>query len=164
MLPVGDVECCLINSSHIPLDSLSLSLSKERASVRKLPKVNNNKTMWGLAQYYIVKGIVHNFFLYRSNLIFWIVEKYFRFLKKKLDLWKKITLWPLNKEWRGQHSQFLRCFNVSDDKTHCICTRQLLPQLGRILLAQTGILIPVWARRIPVSVPSHLQLGGTLVP
>ena len=21
-----------------------------------------------------------------------------------------ITLWPLNKEWRGQHSQFLRCF------------------------------------------------------
>ena len=55
-------------------------------------------------------------------------------------------------------------FNVSDDKTHCICTRQLLPQLGRILLAQTGILIPVWARRIPVSVPSHLQLGGTLVP
>ena len=28
---VGDVECWLINSSHIPLDSLSLSLSKERA-------------------------------------------------------------------------------------------------------------------------------------
>ena len=22
-----------------------------------------------------------------------------------------ITLWPLNKEWWGQHSQFLRCFN-----------------------------------------------------
>ena len=21
------------------------------------------------------------------------------------------TLWPLNKEWRGQHSQFLRCFS-----------------------------------------------------
>ena len=55
--------------------------------------------------------------------------------------------------------------NVSDDMyDSVICTRQLLPQLGRILLAQTGILIPVWARRIPVSVPSHLQLGGTLVP
>ena len=23
-----------------------------------------------------------------------------------------ITLWPLNKEWQGQHSQFLRCFLV----------------------------------------------------
>ena len=22
-----------------------------------------------------------------------------------------ITLWPLNKVWQGQHSQFLRCFN-----------------------------------------------------
>ena len=54
--------------------------------------------------------------------------------------------------------------NVLDDKQCCICTRQLLPQLGRILLVQIGILIPVWARRIPISAPSHLQLGGTLVP
>ena len=55
-------------------------------------------------------------------------------------------------------------FNVSDDKQRCVCNRQLLPQLVRPLRAQTGHLIPVWARRCPVSVPSHLQLGGTLVP
>ena len=82
MLPVGDVECCLINSSHIPLDSLSLSLSKERASVRKLPKVNNNKTMWGLAQYYIVNLTISK----KRGLNF----------QKTTTLWKHFSL-PTNK-------------------------------------------------------------------
>ena len=59
---------------------------------------------------------------------------------------------------------WMMVFNVSDDKQRCICNRQLLPQLVRPLPVQTGHLIPVWARRCPVSVPSHLQLGGTLVP
>ena len=37
-------------------------------------------------------------------------------LKHWLHFWQlrttilTFTLWPLNKEWRGQHSQFLRCF------------------------------------------------------
>ena len=37
-------------------------------------------------------------------------------LRHSLHFWQlrttmlTITLWPLNKEWRGQHSQFLRCF------------------------------------------------------
>ena len=55
-------------------------------------------------------------------------------------------------------------FNVSDDKQRCICNMQLLLQLMRPLRAQRGHLIPLWARRCPISVPSHLQLGGTLVP
>ena len=55
-------------------------------------------------------------------------------------------------------------FNVFDDKMRCMNKRQLLPQLGRILLAPGGILFPPWARRIPLSVPPHLQLRGTLVP
>ena len=54
--------------------------------------------------------------------------------------------------------------NDLDDKQRCIYTRQLLPQLGRPLLAPVGPLLPIWARRGPISVPPHLQLGGTLVP
>ena len=54
--------------------------------------------------------------------------------------------------------------NGFDDKTRCIYKRQLLPQLGRILLAPGGTLLPPWARRVPLLVTSHLQLGGTLVP
>ena len=54
--------------------------------------------------------------------------------------------------------------NVFVNKQRCVCKRQLLPQLVRPLLAQRGHLIPLWARRCPLSVPPHLQLGGTLVP
>ena len=54
--------------------------------------------------------------------------------------------------------------NVFVNKQRCVCKRQLLPQLVRLLLAQRGHLIPLWARRCPISVPPHLQLGRTLVP
>ena len=54
--------------------------------------------------------------------------------------------------------------NVFVNKQCCVCKKQLLPQLVRPLLAQRGHLIPLWARRCPLSVPPHLQLGGTLVP
>ena len=61
------------------------------------------------------------------------------------------------------HCGMIVC-NDLDDKLRCISTRQLLPQLGRPLLAPVGPLLPIWARRGPISVPPHLQLGGTLVP
>ena len=42
------------------------------------------------------------------------------------------TLWPLNKEWRGQHSQFLRCFLLNvfyetqavDFWSGCMCKKK----------------------------------------
>ena len=39
------------------------------------------------------------------------LETLVTFLKLRTTIWT-ITLWPLNREWWWQHSQFLRCFYI----------------------------------------------------
>ena len=57
------------------------------------------------------------------------------------DNWEQqyitITLWPLNKEWRGQHSQFLRCLWEREEWGESFLlqsiSRHSLSKYGRLL-------------------------------
>ena len=83
--------------------------------------------------------LLENFQIFEKFQIFWKISdflKIFRFFESFQIFWKflwpetwhlrhwlhcwqlrttilTITLWPLNKEWRGPHSQFLQCFYVN---------------------------------------------------
>ena len=48
-----------------------------------------------------------------KHFVTWDLRHWLHFWQLRTTIWT-ITLWPLNKEWRGQHSQFLRCFNLHE--------------------------------------------------
>ena len=60
--------------------------------------------------------------------------------------------WPLNKEWQGQHSQFLRCFQLY--LTLRVPFDTLTPQLYRTTLPNTLKLLK-WFPMSPRSGPDH---------
>ena len=48
----------------------------------------------------------------------WRLRHWLHFWQLRTTIWT-ITLWPLNREWWWQHSQFLLCFEVNTAKNYC---------------------------------------------
>ena len=72
-------------------------------------------------------------------------------LRHWLHFWQLITQWPLNKEWQGQHSQFLQCFSfwfkerVPDGIFwHLIDTWNIPTQFADFFIQLTLFPIPIW--------------------